>query len=148
MLYSTVLIKKANTLRKILKPRIKIIIFTNFQALHGYGVDRHLLGLRLIAKEKKLPEPALFKDAGYIKSTHFRLSTSQVATKCYGLMSYGPSVENGYSLCYNPRAHDMFFSVGAFKSNKETDPHALGKALEKSLIEMHDLLGKHQKAKL
>lgn len=63
-------------------------------------------------------------------------------------MSYGPGVEDGYSICYNPRADDMFFSIGAYKSCKDTDPHVLGKALEQSLTEMHDVLARHQKSKM
>jgi carnitine O-acetyltransferase len=49
-----------------------------FQALSGEGVDRHLLGLRLIAAENKIELPDLFKDAAYSRSAHMRLSTSQV----------------------------------------------------------------------
>lgn len=114
----------------------------------GQGVDRHLLGLRLIAKENKMPEPALFSDVGFKKSTHFRMSTSQVATKCYGVMSYGPTCEDGYSLCYNPRADDIFFSIGAFKSCKETNPKALAEHLVKSFIEVQELMIKYQHCKM
>lgn len=49
-----------------------------YQALSGEGVDRHLLGLRLIAAENKIELPDLFKDAAYSRSAHMRLSTSQV----------------------------------------------------------------------
>jgi carnitine O-acetyltransferase len=49
-----------------------------YQALNGEGVDRHLLGLRLIAAENKIELPDLFKDAAYSRSAHMRLSTSQV----------------------------------------------------------------------
>lgn len=48
------------------------------QAVTGLGVDRHLLGLKLIAQQNGIPIPELYSDAGYVKSTHFRLSTSQV----------------------------------------------------------------------
>lgn len=49
-----------------------------FQALSGEGVDRHLLGLRLIAAENKIELPDLFKDVAFSRSAHMRLSTSQV----------------------------------------------------------------------
>lgn len=49
-----------------------------FKALQGYGVDRHLLGLKLIALENGIEVPKLYSDAGYIKSAHMRISTSQV----------------------------------------------------------------------
>jgi len=51
------------------------------QAVSGFGVDRHLLGLKLVAKENGIPVPELFSDKAYAISTHFRLSTSQVSPK-------------------------------------------------------------------
>ncbi|GAB6021932.1 hypothetical protein CHUAL_006094 [Chamberlinius hualienensis] len=47
------------------------------EAIKGYGVDRHLLGLKLLALENNLAVPEIFKDVGYEKSSSFRLSTSQ-----------------------------------------------------------------------
>lgn len=52
------------------------------EAIMGYGVDRHLLGLKLLAVESGMNIPKLYQDAGFVKSTHFRLSTSQV---CFDL---------------------------------------------------------------
>jgi len=43
------------------------------------GVDRHLLGLKLIAKENGLKIPELFSDKGFLASTNFQLSTSNVS---------------------------------------------------------------------
>lgn len=48
-------------------------------AMKGEGVDRHLLGLKMIAKENGLPVPDLYADDGFVKSTHYRISTSQVS---------------------------------------------------------------------
>ena len=48
------------------------------QGISGQAVDRHLLGLRLIAQEAGMEIPDLFKDEAYLKSNHFSLSTSQV----------------------------------------------------------------------
>lgn len=47
-------------------------------AVKAQGVDRHLLGLKKIALENGIDVPDLFSDEGYIKSSSFRLSTSQV----------------------------------------------------------------------
>ncbi|CAF5126794.1 unnamed protein product [Rotaria sp. Silwood1] len=51
--------------------------YTN-DAINAKGVDRHLLGLRLIAMENKLPKPALYDHISYKRAMHFNLSTSQV----------------------------------------------------------------------
>ena len=42
--------------------------------------DRHLLGLRLIAKESGIETPEIFKEPSYEKTSHFSLSTSQVSS--------------------------------------------------------------------
>lgn len=118
------------------------------EAVNGFGVDRHLLGLKLTALEKKLQLPSLYKDVSYARSSHMRISSSQVATKCDGFMCYGPLVEDGYACCYNPRSNDINFAVSAMKSNPDTNASTYRKALENSLTDMHDLLLKTQKHKL
>lgn len=48
--------------------------------MNGYGVDRHLLGLKFAAIEAGMDVPSLFMDVGYLRSSHMRLSTSQVGS--------------------------------------------------------------------
>lgn len=55
-----------------------MLIACSFQAMKGSGVDRHLLGLKLAAKELGIEVPKLFTDAGFVRSSHMRISTSQV----------------------------------------------------------------------
>lgn len=50
----------------------------SLQAINGQAIDRHLLGLKMIALEEKLPLPAIFADKAYNKALHYKLSTSQV----------------------------------------------------------------------
>ncbi|XP_052756862.1 carnitine O-acetyltransferase-like isoform X2 [Galleria mellonella] len=118
------------------------------QALQGFGVDRHLLGLKLIAKENGIDIPELYSDAGFVRSAHMRISTSQVACKCDGFMCYGPLVPDGYATCYNPRDNDINFATSAFVSNPETACDKYRAALEQSLQDMHDILLQNTKAKL
>ena len=47
-------------------------------AISGRGVDRQLLGLKILAMESGLPMPQIFNDTAFVRSTHFCLSTSQV----------------------------------------------------------------------
>lgn len=105
-------------------------------ALEGGGVDRHLLGLKLMAIENNMPIPCFFKSPGFTKSTHFRVATSQVASKDAAFMCYGPSTRDGYSCCYNPRSDDMFFAVGAWISNKETCAKRFSASLDQALTNM------------
>ena len=47
------------------------------QAGYGRGIDRHILGLRVLASEAGITSP-VFTDPAYAKSNVFRLSTSGV----------------------------------------------------------------------
>ncbi|BES89268.1 carnitine O-acetyltransferase activity [Nesidiocoris tenuis] len=118
-------------------------------AMSAQGVDRHLLGLRKIAAEEGITEGLeIFQDVGWTRSTHMRLSTSQVAAKCDGFMIYGPLVKDGYACCYNPQDDAIFFGTSAWRSCCETDLLKFGDALQLSLREMRSVLEKNPKAKL
>ncbi|ROT74309.1 putative carnitine O-acetyltransferase-like, partial [Penaeus vannamei] len=137
--------EKASSLRKAVEGH------KNYakDAVRGYGVDRHLLGLKLCAIEAGMDVPTLFMDVGYIRSSHMRLSTSQVPARCEAFMCFGPLVPDGYGCCYNPRPDSVVFGTSAFNSSPETDSATFRAALEESLMDMHDVLLKSGlKAKL
>lgn len=106
------------------------------------------MGLKLIAMENKIELPELYKDPSFTRSTHMRISSSQVATKCNGFMCYGPLVKDGYGCCYNPRSNDMNFAISAFVSHPDTSAAKYRESLENSLTDMHNVLAKTQKSKL
>lgn len=62
----------------LLKDAVKAHKDYTVMAMSGEGIDRHLLGLKLIARENNIPIPDFYNDESFIKSTHFRISTSQV----------------------------------------------------------------------
>lgn len=111
-------------------------------AMSGEGVDRHLLGLKLTAIENNLPIPDLYKDDAYLRSTHFRISTSQVASVANAFMCYGPVVDDGYGICYNPRNDDIFLAVSAFNSCPMTSAKSMGQSLVDALETMSQILSK------
>ncbi|XP_069194964.1 carnitine O-acetyltransferase isoform X1 [Procambarus clarkii] len=118
-------------------------------AVNAFGVDRHLLGLKLAAIEAGMDVPTLFMDVGYLRSSHMRLSTSQVPARCDAFMCFGPLVPDGYGCCYNPREDAVFFGTSAFNSSPETDSATFRNALEQSLMDMQTvLLQEGLKAKL
>lgn len=47
-------------------------------AMNGQGMDRHILGLKLIASEHAIPLPSLLKGDALRRLLHFQVSTSQV----------------------------------------------------------------------
>lgn len=109
-------------------------------ALQGKGVDRHLLGLKLMAIENKKPIPEFFKSPGYVKSLNFRVSTSQVATPNLGFMSYGPTADDGYACCYNPRENDMILACTCWRNNHTTNADTFACVLREVLLEMQSIL--------
>ncbi|XP_065345556.1 carnitine O-acetyltransferase-like isoform X1 [Cloeon dipterum] len=136
--------EKAATLRNAIKAHKDYATL----ALAGEGVDRHLLGLRLIAAENGIELPDLFKDVAFTRSTHMRLSTSQVAGRAESHMCYGPLVTDGYACCYNPRSNDMIFGTSAHNSCPETSARKFAAALEESFTDMQRVLNLSPLAKL
>ncbi|XP_041481212.1 carnitine O-acetyltransferase-like isoform X1 [Lytechinus variegatus] len=130
-------------------PSEKVMLLRNAIAAHkqytndvinGDGIDRHLLGLKLIAIENGANVPDIFMDTAFTSCTHFRLSTSQVPAKHDLTMLFGPVVPDGYGICYNPQEHHFNFSVTAFNTSPETDSDRFADVLQESLIEMCHIL--------
>ncbi|XP_049547857.1 carnitine O-acetyltransferase-like [Anopheles darlingi] len=112
-------------------------------AIQGYGVDRHLLGLKLTAKEHGIAVPELYSDPGLQASANMRLSTSQVASRYDAFMCYGPLTADGYGCCYNPKEEDMWFGLSAFRSNPNSDVERFRVSLQEALREMYEVLVLH-----
>lgn len=129
---------KVNDAEKLRKLRAAVEAHKKYvkMASSGEGVDRHLFGLKMIAIEKNMTIPEFFNDKAFEKSTHFRLATSQVASKEKSFMSYGPAVEDGYGICYNPRDNDIILAVSARNSNNETSAKELGEYLSEAFLHM------------
>ena len=73
------MINIADSMHACLKEEVLVLCYyMYFQAIKGQAFDRHLLGLRTIAKEKGIEMPAIFTDPVYGKTHHFRLRTAQV----------------------------------------------------------------------
>ncbi|XP_015112385.1 carnitine O-acetyltransferase [Diachasma alloeum] len=109
------------------------------EAVTGAGVDRHLFGLKMIAKEEKIELPALYSDVGFTRSCHWNLTSSQVPFKTASFMCYGPVVEDGYGCCYNPRADEIFFACSSFNTCKETCTKKFADTLRQVLCDMKDV---------
>jgi carnitine O-acetyltransferase len=116
-------------------------------AVSGKAIDRHMLGLRVLAAEEKIQLPAFFSDPVYKASSTWRLSTSNITQN--GLVAgYGPAVEDGYGVCYGTRKDFLHFSVSTRHSNKTTSTPKMKEALVQSLAEMQSLFPQQPAAKL
>lgn len=117
-------------------------------AISGQGIDRHLLGLKLIAIENGMDIPKLFMDTAYTKNMHHKLSTSQVSSKYESIMCYGPTAPDGYGVCYNPQSSKIGFAVSALDTSPETCSKKMTAAIHQSLSDMQKLALEFQVSKL
>ncbi|CAF0956245.1 unnamed protein product [Adineta steineri] len=110
-------------------------------AINAKGIDRHLLGLKLIATENNIPKPALYDHVSYKRAMHFILSTSQVGAKHDCVMAYGPAVDDGYGCCYNPRNDSINYMVTTFKINNQgTNAKEFSNHFDRSLTDIRQLI--------
>ena len=91
----------------------------SIDAWNGQAIDRHLFGLQFLAKQQGI-SPRFFSDTGYTRSTHMRISSSQLPNSYYEYVGYAPLVEDGYGVCYNPQAFVIHFVVSSFNSCPDT----------------------------
>lgn len=84
-------------------------------------MDRHLFGLKVMALEKGIKLPLIFSSNIYKELMHFRLSTSQVPTNEEILMGFGPSANDCYGICYNPKENNISFTITSFNDSIETN---------------------------
>ena len=85
------------------------------------------------------PEPELYNDPGYSRSSRMRLSTSQISSSHGGFACYGPLQLDGYGCCYSIGQNLLSFAVSSMKSNQDTDATKFSQTLSESLDELHDV---------
>jgi len=107
-------------------------------ASNGRGVDRHFLGLSLLASEgddEEKPLPKLFSHPAFLRSKTWRLSTSSLPY-CPG---FGPVVPDGIGIGYSmPSSDSFYFVVTALKETKYASQ--MCKQLQQALMDMRALM--------
>lgn len=140
---------KQNTEKvELLEKAVKAHRWYTNMAISGQAIDRHLLGLKMLAFEQQITLPQVFTDNSYVKALHYRLSTSQVPSKTDCVMCFGPVVANGYGVCYNPMDDHINFAVSSFNTCDETNAAAFAQTVKGALLDMRTLLQQTPKAKL
>eukprot|EP00731_Ephydatia_muelleri_P002535 Em0001g2535a len=135
--------------KKLLKTAIEYQCDYKMKAMRGLGVDRHLLGLYILAKGLDMkPMPKLFEDKAF--QFTFKLSTSQTPTQltkrkfkvpniCPG-GGFGTVDKEGYGVSYIVMGEDrVHFYVNSKRSCSETDSTRFGEAICRALWDMKSL---------
>lgn len=105
------------------------------EAVNGKGVDRHLLGLKILAMEEGNSKlPAIFTDKSFSESNTWRLSTSNMPGQTY-ISGFGPGITDGYGVCYGTRKSMLQFSITNY-AKKITDSNRFRDTLAKALHDM------------
>jgi hypothetical protein len=111
--------------------------------VNGKAIDRHLMGLRMIAKERAAaggpPVPAFLEDECVAESSNWRLSTSTVLADTF-IPAFAAVVEDGIGLCYAMRAKEIKLCIMSFKSCRQTSSSKFKIELLRSLRDLRDLL--------
>jgi carnitine O-acetyltransferase len=87
----------------------------------GKGVDRHLLGLRVMLRPEEAPNATLFQDPSYIKSMYFKLSTSNTSPGDKHWGGFGAVVPEGYGINYAIGKQRVRMSISSWRNAEETD---------------------------
>ncbi|KAH8117830.1 carnitine acetyltransferase [Phellopilus nigrolimitatus] len=108
-------------------------------AATGKGVDRHMLGLRLVMKSNE--SSPLFEDNHFSKSQEWKLSTSGLsAGEYFRGTGFGTPYNDGYGINYLAGSDIIKFGVESKFSCKETSTEGFKDAIFSSLNEMRNLL--------
>ncbi|MEO1204743.1 MAG: choline/carnitine O-acyltransferase [Pseudomonadota bacterium] len=93
------------------------------EASAGYGVDRHLFGLKLIAAEHGINDlPELFSEE--IFNRGWELSTAQVPLMHGYVNHFGPVCGDGYGIGYVIKNGQINFNITSWHSSEVTDTRA------------------------
>ncbi|KAJ1660086.1 Carnitine O-acetyltransferase mitochondrial [Dispira simplex] len=103
----------------------------------GFGVDRHLLGLKYCLADDE-PIPALFTDPSYSTTCHWHLSTSQISDECIEEYGWGEVVPDGYGVAYLVKEKSIHFNIAALRTMQAKN---FARHLQLAMYDMHQLLG-------
>ncbi|KAI9331576.1 acyltransferase ChoActase/COT/CPT [Obelidium mucronatum] len=103
------------------------------KAVEGKGVDRHLLGLRLLLKPDE-PKPTIYTDPSYALSSHWNLSTSQISSEYYNGYGWGEVVADGYGCAYMVNNNVLQFNLVSQKLQNEEMRYNLIEALREMRV--------------
>jgi len=127
--------KKDSERLKLLQNAVKKHTRTMRAATNGDGVDRHLLGLKILAVGSGMdPLPAIFTDKAY--QFDFTLSTSQ--TPAVGTLGGGfsPLAQDGYGVSYVVTEDRLWFHIASYAQYPTTSSTKFAEQLSKALLEM------------
>ncbi|KAJ7126880.1 carnitine acetyltransferase [Mycena epipterygia] len=110
------------------------------EAATGRGIDRHLLGLRLMLRPLSGEEAALFEDDLFQRSQRWKLSTSGLsAGNLFKGTGFGATYQDGYGISYMAGPDMIKFGIESKFSSPHTSTDGLKDAIFAALSDMRSL---------
>ncbi|EIW57547.1 acyltransferase ChoActase/COT/CPT [Trametes versicolor FP-101664 SS1] len=110
------------------------------EAATGRGIDRHLLGLRLMLRADAGEHHALFEDELFARSQEWKLSTSGLSAGYqFRGTGFGASYEDGYGINYMPAPDLIRFGIESKHSCSKTSTQGFKTAIADVLENMRTL---------
>ncbi|KAJ7030394.1 acyltransferase ChoActase/COT/CPT [Mycena alexandri] len=110
------------------------------EATSGRGIDRHLLGLKLMLRPLSGEESALLDDELFQRSQKWRLSTSGLsAGNFFRGTGFGATYEDGYGINYMAAPDMIKFGIESKVSSPRTSTEGLKDAIFDALANMRTL---------
>ncbi|KAI0642267.1 carnitine acetyl transferase [Trametes meyenii] len=115
---------------------------------NGHGIDRHLLGLKLLVEEGE-QMPALFSDPVVRRASYWVLSTSAIFSKHFGPYGWGEVVPDGFGVAYMTGFDDYLqFTITSRTEMPNAEFCAELERAAKDLYDLHAQRAANEKAKL
>ncbi|XP_037051225.1 carnitine O-palmitoyltransferase 2, mitochondrial [Bradysia coprophila] len=114
------------------------------EAAMGQGFDRHLFGLRHMAKINGIEEPALYSDDAYKIINHNIMSTSTLSSTGLMLGGFGPVTQDGYGIGYS--IQDEFLGTVFTNYHEHTNGSEFVDCLRESFDEITNIVKLSSKA--
>ncbi|KAJ2725478.1 Carnitine O-acetyltransferase mitochondrial [Coemansia sp. Benny D115] len=109
------------------------------EAVEGQGVDRHLLGLRMVLQPNE-NKPRIFEDPAYAYSSHWYLSTSQISSENFTSYGWSEVSPKGYGIAYNIRKESLLIHITCMRNEFGLDSDRLASHIESAAIDVRDML--------
>ncbi|KAH9903022.1 acyltransferase ChoActase/COT/CPT [Cubamyces lactineus] len=107
------------------------------EAATGRGIDRHLLGLRLMLRKDAGERHALFEDELFTRSQTWKLSTSGLSAGYqFRGTGFGTTYDDGYGINYMPAPDKIRFGIESKHSCPQTSTQVFKQAIADALEDM------------
>mmetsp|Transcript_9287 Transcript_9287/g.12518 ORF Transcript_9287/g.12518 Transcript_9287/m.12518 type:complete len:643 (-) Transcript_9287:27-1955(-) len=126
--------------KKLLRDALNSHVYIAQNGANAQGVDRHLLGLRLIQKEKDPNSEfhALFTDPTFSRCCTWEMSTSQLGGKNFQA-GYGAVVDHGLGVSYSYADNHLQYKISS-RQMAPVSPKVFANSLAQSLRDLYAIL--------